>query len=1391
MNIKVKVRMLCLTLAAVMALSGTVGYAKEFFAGEYSEEYRDGGYDAGYDPDYDCNAIDDQEVRVLIDENFTYTSKSDVWFDDNDVPSGWDVRTIGGTLGGTYYFSDWKLNDTSDKFPIEATRKFERLDHGYGILEFSFSMPEIMNDVRWEMYQGRTAVFGIESKDGKLYVKKSGGQLELLCELAVGKVYGIKMDFDIDAGIVKNVYVNGAKKAESIPFLTNVGYIDNFNINTGNTTTGTLSMHTVQLYRGYTVYERFLTTGMGFPDEFEVVKTGDAVAQIASSDSCTWPDQYHMLLEGKTGAVSARKSFDAVGGKQVFEFSMILPEKTDGAAAYLLSGETPIASVTVENGKFCFNGQPFYENYFNQVWYKFKLVLDFDLSTADVYLNYKSKLTGAPISGGVANALEIRKTGGGTVGFDTLKLYRDEPEPEDYCPEPKPALNDDYVFGMQFCPMWKNGSHIGWDSIATDKDRLPYIGYYDEGSPEAADWIIKQLLEHGFSFMRVMWCNGANQSEPPQTAFLGGVFLDGLMQAKYSDMMKFMVCWENQAMGSSAEHLLERVGPYWIEHYFKDDRYLKVDGRPLVGFYSMSDYIKLTAGSTDEEKRENAKKGLEEFRQMCVNAGVGNPIIVLASGATSAESAKEYKDFGFDLLMPYAMAVGTNFEQNTSVQVQADAAANGGIWYAPTYGTGLDGTVWKSPTTGYVPNDMLREFMEAHRDEFVPGRSKDDPFYKYALFDTYDENGEGHYMVPCGRTGWKTFDIVRETFAGKDDHIDTVPTMKQKNRFNNLYPYGRKVPVTPSGSVVENFDDLEVKKAWYFDNNDLEGWKSEDVAGLTIEDGCLVGTQNGRDPKIWVSLLMEAKEVSYIRIKMKIEGSSDSGQLFFATVENPGYSEEKSSFISRYHEEFETKLLSIASNAAWTGNVTSLRIDPINPSGNDAVFRIDSIELLGQPSSETEPEIPDKDKAGFKICYDNVWTKPDTETVTKDGITYFPLRAVAKVMGVDRIDYDEKNNEVNILKGDNWVNLKLDSGAAFYNGGEAYGDNPYVVNDGVTYLSERMVNMAFGVDAEYNGVDTLTVNGGASSVLDKKRERLYAAEFEYDGDNEGWSQYSVNGMEVSNGCLNGKAASNQANLFTADNLGVSAEEVKNISISYKNNSITTEAKLYFITDGDTNWNEEKSINIKVIPNDSGVSVYSVDPAQCVNWRGIVKQVRFDPLGHETEGTFEIDYFRLEGDFVEYDAEKSGIVSHITDTDKYFSWEFNSNGAPDGWEISKSLGNVKISDGYITASVVGTEPALATKSRLDIDAADIKKIKIKLKNNTISTKARLYFRTDESDCYCDGKVFEFNTYPNDAVGAVYEIVPSANELWTGKIRGLKLEPTYNKGDIGIDYIRLEK
>ena len=58
-----------------------------------------------------------------------------------------------------------------------------------------------------------------------------------------------------------------------------------------------------------------------------------------------------------------------------------------------------------------------------------------------------------------------------------------------YVPEPLPAKTD-YINLMHYCALWKEGTHWGWKRIEPWPERRPAIGFYDEGTPEVADWHI-------------------------------------------------------------------------------------------------------------------------------------------------------------------------------------------------------------------------------------------------------------------------------------------------------------------------------------------------------------------------------------------------------------------------------------------------------------------------------------------------------------------------------------------------------------------------------------------------------------------------------------------------------------------------------------------------------------------------------------------------------------------------------------------------------------------------------------------------------------------------------------------------------------------------------------
>ncbi|MCL5271409.1 MAG: hypothetical protein M1457_12850, partial [bacterium] len=149
----------------------------------------------------------------------------------------------------------------------------------------------------------------------------------------------------------------------------------------------------------------------------------------------------------------------------------------------------------------------------------------------------------------------------------------------DYVPRPQPASSP-YITLMHYCPLWKLGTHIGWSKIELWPERKPAIGFYDEGTPEVADWHIKYALEHGIQGFIYCWYRG--DLEPEIHERIGHAVHDGLMNARYRDMFKFTIMWENgNAKGvKNRDDMMRNLFPYWMKNFFTHPSYLKIDNKP-------------------------------------------------------------------------------------------------------------------------------------------------------------------------------------------------------------------------------------------------------------------------------------------------------------------------------------------------------------------------------------------------------------------------------------------------------------------------------------------------------------------------------------------------------------------------------------------------------------------------------------------------------------------------------------------------------------------------------------------------------------------------------------------------------------------------------------------
>jgi len=134
-------------------------------------------------------------------------------------------------------------------------------------------------------------------------------------------------------------------------------------------------------------------------------------------------------------------------------------------------------------------------------------------------------------------------------------------------------------------------------------------------------------------------------------------------------------------------------------------------------------------------------------------------------------------------------------------------------------------------------------------------------------------------------------------------------------------------------------------------------------------------------------------------------------------------------------------------------------------------------------------------------------------------------------------------------------------------------------------------------------------------------------DFTTNNQRDGWKfNKAVANVICDNGWCSFETLQTGALMETAATLDITASDVNKISFKYKNGSGGTKAKLYFITDKDNKWNDDKAFDITVTANDHLGNIYEIDTAGNEKWTDVITGLRFVPS--DCAGSFMIDYITL-------------------------------------------------------------------------------------------------------------------------------------------------------------------
>ncbi|MEG2381484.1 MAG: stalk domain-containing protein, partial [Oscillospiraceae bacterium] len=879
----------------------------------------------------------------------------------------------------------------------------------------------------------------------------------------------------------------------------------------------------------------------------------------------------------------------------------------------------------------------------------------------------------------------------------------------------------------------------------------------------------------------------ANMSEPVKFPGFSQNLNDGYFNSKYKNYSKFAIMWENIGVDTFTSDIeynkkcfLENVAPFWIEYFFKDPRYYKVNGRPLVGAYYL---WKISEKFGDE----GFKEMLTEFEQMCVDAGVGKPFFIqqVSKDAGTKDFYKRVEEWGASGSYAYNHGnIWPELMYDWNEEFEADAKETN-IQFIPSVNPGFDAFPWGLDVGSLWNKDNMKTFLVNIRDKFFKTADTSILGRKILMLCSWNEFNEGHYFCPTQGTGFSFLDAVREVFVGDTPHEDVVPTTHQLDRINNLYPSDRVTP-TREAAVDNNIPkNSYIKAGWYFDKGLGEWNKGSGIKSCeTSDDGLKITTTKGDTSIYVIPKNLEISNVSHIKIKIKNNSSANDLKLKYLTKTNESPNNQQyRTYIKPNLDEYTDVVIDVRKYPElWKGVAEKLQIEFSTVKDNEKI-EIKSVELFAQDKAE------DAEKLTLSI---NGWEQKVDSTVI-DNRLYVPLRTISdSFKGSVYWDPNTENIYMNVL--DRKVVISPNSDTFTIDDEKITMANFKITQEDTTYVSLDFLATMFKKDVKWidekNLLEISDITSIDISQPNSERSVLYEADFNVDGNSQGYYLINANG-DVSNGVYNITYDAGDPIVYAPDLSGLRLDtaNAKMFAIGIKSNK-DFDARVYFNTDKHRGISESQAFSFKV--NASGETKEYSTLIKNPNWEGKLTGFRFDP-GDFINNSIQIEYIKIYGDFDSILTKDEILMRYnsMKVSDEMISWDMNINNKKDGWEFNKSIVNVETKDGWTNFLTLENDATMNTIDVGKIEASDVKTIEMRLKNLTNGTKAKIYYKTDKSNVYDDSKAFYVDIKKNDEIGSIYTIDVSKSEKWEGEITGLKFSPSDEVGEISVDYINLLK
>ena len=1119
-------------------------------------------------------------------------------------------------------------------------------------------------------------------------------------------------------------------------------------------------------------------------DEFEYDEQGAVpFGWVGYGAEATMDANFEVMRLAPEGYVT--RSFAPCAVSPAAEF---MTRTAEGAKlVYTLSSEgRPVLTFASDGTNFTVNGVTVYENYYNNLWYRLRFELDTDAMTAAVKVNGRVVAT-VPMAVRTTSvdAVSFAAVGSTAVPVDTVRVFR-VAEHDDYVPVPTvPNGADDYVIGMNVCPLWRNGAAFGhgWRDITPYDDHKLAIGYFDEGNPETADWEIKYLVEHGVDYQA--FCIYPEQWDKMERLNYAEHIFDGFMNAKYSDMSRFAIMYEaaNSMTPASEKAWKESYVPFMIENFFKDPRYMVIDNKPVMHvFGNFSKY--LSGGAAD------GKKFFDYLEEEVKKLGFDGMIYVQCGKASEA-----MQQGGYDACSAYSWGVA-GYKLETNIDSISDSASKGYVHTIPTVSVGFNSVGWGG---AFTPMITVSDYKKAHewvRDVYLPSQ-RENWQKNYVMLSTWNEFGEGTYIFPlAGENGFGYLDTVRNVYTKETENasVDTLPTAEQLRRVTHLYPqdyrYLRKESLEEEAFDMSTFEAQYTVDYSKITATDSNCWSITNYR--TTEEG-ISGVSNQQKDAIVILEKFDDEfvvdDVKLLRLYAKVP-KGEVIQIYYRTDSSGSWSESHSFTFVSESDDFADYVVEVGDIAAFSGKLTGLRIDPTQ--GANVPFTVGRVDFLGFKKGEVFPKEITINGNVYALSF-TPYAKEASETLlpyaslleagaprTNLLIPFEPDSGMDMALGCF-YTWEKEAGRLTLAFTDHTFVFTVDDPYALIDGRQVHLGYPLSAFDGVPFFPIDLVARYEGYDVTITDDKEVSIETPARAFLDSMNITVTPGKWEFNtiGNAENWTSSHMNLLPAGTylSCTSVSAFSDPIITYTGK-LGLDTARYNRfeIRVRYKYAKASADLfKLYFATSLSSGYSESKTINFRYNGTDSHGEweTYTVDLTQIAAWKGDLTNLRMDPF--DASGYVDIDYIRFVED-ESYEARLAAAVEEVENLSAAYTIDYAKfvPSSSTAWDIKEikvdenGVSGVSGADAILILNPVGQHIALDGIRGVRVTA-------------TVPAGEQLmfYYTTETATNWAEARKAAFPVSETDNEQQFLVLTDNLRDF-KGLLRGFRIDPVENAG-----------